>query len=82
MSTMFKAPVIRTVEQFEDAIAKGMALRTMGKVKYPQALDIVKKQRDAGAPFHDNIHELSPDCYSSATACMIGDVLLDAEGLL
>jgi hypothetical protein len=54
----------------------------MGKVKYPQAMDIVKKQRDASAPFHDNIHELSPDCYSSGTACMIADVLLDAEGLL
>lgn len=79
---MFKAPAIRTIEQFEDAIAKGMAIRTMGKIKYPKAMEIVKKQRDASAPFHDNIHELSPDCYSSGTACMIADVLLDAEGLL
>lgn len=78
----FKAPRITTIDKFEEAIAFGMAVRTMGRIKYPQAREYVNKQRDVNAPFHSNIHDISSDCYNSGLAQCIGDVLLDHYNLL
>ena len=78
----FTAPKIRNIDEFEKAIASAMAIRTMGRVRYPQAREIVNKQRDKDAPFHSNIHDLDPELYNSSIASVIGDTLLADAKLL
>ena len=70
-----------TVEKYEEGIAFQMAVLTGGSVKFPTALEYVKKQRASDAPFHENIHDVDLAYVDANTAMMAADAIREYYNL-
>lgn len=81
MALGIKPTRFNTVDKYEEGIAFQIAVLTGGRVKYPQAREYVNKQRDASAPYHENIHDIQLECCDANTAMMLADGIVEYYGL-
>lgn len=76
-----KPVVINSVDKYEESIAFQIAVFTNGRVKYAQAREYVNKQRDKGAPYHDNIHDVDLKYVDGNSAMMLAASIVEYYNL-